>query len=93
GSEASADGDGEDAFRFALTEQEFLDLFLEDLELPDLAKKKLATIENPAWRRAGYSSSGSPANLSITRTLRNSLSRRIAMKRPKRSLIEALEAE
>ena len=72
GSEASDDGDGEDAFRFALTEQEFLDLFLEDLELPDLAKRKLATMENPAWRRAGFMAYGSPANLSVSRTLRNS---------------------
>jgi uncharacterized sporulation protein YeaH/YhbH (DUF444 family) len=93
GSEASDDGDGEDAFRFALTEQEFLDLFLEDLELPDLAKKKLASLENPSWRRAGYMAYGSPANLSVSRTLRNSLSRRIALKRPKRGLIEELEQE
>jgi uncharacterized sporulation protein YeaH/YhbH (DUF444 family) len=90
GNEASDDGDGEDAFRFALTEQEFLDLFLEDLELPDLAKKKLASLENPSWRRAGYMAYGSPANLSVSRTLRNSMSRRIALKRPKRSLIEEL---
>jgi uncharacterized sporulation protein YeaH/YhbH (DUF444 family) len=90
GSEASDDGDGEDAFRFALSEQEFIDLFLEDLELPDLAKKKLATMENPAFRRAGFVSSGSPANLSISRTMKNSLSRRIALGRPKRDLIAQL---
>lgn len=93
GSEASDDGDGEDAFRFALSAQEFIDLFLEDLELPDLAKKKLATLENPAWRRAGFVSSGSPANLSISRTMKNSLSRRVALGRPKRALIEALTLE
>jgi uncharacterized sporulation protein YeaH/YhbH (DUF444 family) len=90
GSEASDDGDGEDAFRFALSAQEFIDLFLEDLELPDLAKKKLATMENPAFRRAGFVSSGSPANLSISRTMKNSLSRRVALGRPKRGLIDDL---
>ena len=42
GSEAGRSGDGEDEFRFALCREEFLDLFLEDLELPDLAKRKLA---------------------------------------------------
>ncbi|WP_419539769.1 DUF444 family protein [Methylobacterium oryzae] len=31
----------EDAFRFVLTREEFLELFLEDLELPDLAKRRL----------------------------------------------------
>src|SRR5215469_3073332 len=36
------EGDSEDAFRFALSGDEFVDLFLDDLELPDLAKRKLA---------------------------------------------------
>ncbi len=34
-------GDGEDAFTFALTEDEFLDILFEDLELPDLVKTSL----------------------------------------------------
>src|SRR3546814_1310530 len=33
-------GEGEDEFRFVLTREEFLDLFLDDLELPDLAKRR-----------------------------------------------------
>src|SRR3954454_24663268 len=98
GSEGSPDGGGEDDFRFVLSREEFLDLFLDDLELPDLAKRRLASMESPVWRRAGYTVSGSPANLALTRTLRNSLSRRIALKRPKpddlarlSETIEALE--
>lgn len=82
GSEGSPDGDGEDDFRFALSREEFVDLFLEDLELPDLVKRRLTSSENPVWQRAGYSSTGSPANLALTRTMRNSLSRRIALRRP-----------
>jgi len=93
GSEGSEDGGGEDDFRFVLTQDEYLELFLDDLELPDLAKRKLASIESPVWRRAGYSVSGSPANLSLTRTMRNSLSRRIALRRPKSGEITALEEE
>src|SRR5215203_3331057 len=93
GSEGSEDGGGEDDFRFVLTQDEYLELFLDDLELPDLAKRKLASIESPVWRRAGYSVSGSPANLSLTRTMRNSLSRRIALRRPKSGEIAALEQE
>jgi uncharacterized sporulation protein YeaH/YhbH (DUF444 family) len=93
GNEGSDDGSGEDSFRFMLTREEFLELFLDDLELPDLAKRRLATITDPAWRRAGFTSSGSPANLSLTRTLRNSLSRRIALKRPKPEAIAEFEAE
>ena len=56
GSEAAADGDGEDAFRFALSQDEFVDLFLEDLELPDLAKRKLTDAGELSWHRAGYTS-------------------------------------
>lgn len=90
-------GDGgensEDAFHFVLTREEFLDLFLEDLELPDLAKRRLAVVETEGLRRAGYTVSGSPANLALSRTLRNSMSRRIALKRPKLEEVAALEAE
>jgi len=93
GSQGSPDGEGEDDFRFALTHEEFVDLFLEDLELPDLAKRKLATTEHVSWRRAGFSVTGSPANLALTRTMRNSLSRRIALRRPRPEAIAALEAE
>lgn len=92
GSEGSPDGDGEDAFRFVLSREEFLDLFLDDLELPDLAKRRLVEGADPAWHRAGYSVSGSPANLALARTMRNSLSRRIALRRPKPEAVAELEA-
>ena len=97
GGGAGEGGDGsensEDAFHFVLTREEFLDLFLEDLELPDLAKRRLAIVETEGLRRAGYTVSGSPANLALSRTLRNSMSRRIALKRPKLEEMTALEAE
>ena len=93
GRKGSPDGDGEDAFRFALSNEEFLELFLEDLELPNLAKRKVASVDHQAWTRAGYAVTGSPANLALTRTMRNSLSRRIALKRPRPEAIAALQAE
>ena len=93
GSEGSPDGDGQDDFRFALSRDEFVDLFLEDLELPDLAKRRVVDAESVTWHRAGYSVSGSPANLALLRTVRNSLSRRIALKRPKPHELEQLRDE
>jgi uncharacterized sporulation protein YeaH/YhbH (DUF444 family) len=93
GSEGSPDGGGEDPFRFALTHEEFLDMFLEDLELPDLAKRRFVDGEVKTWRRAGYAISGSPANLALVRTLRNSLSRRIALRRPKAEEVAQLELD
>jgi len=59
-SRSAGEGDGEDAFRFVLSREEFLDLFLDDLELPDLAKRRLADVEHEGVRRAGYAVSGSP---------------------------------
>ncbi len=93
GSRASDSGEGEDEFRFALTDDEYLDLYLEDLELPDLAKRQVAGAQSVQWRQAGYSVSGPPARISVPRTLRHSMSRRIALKRPKVEEIEALRAE
>ena len=86
-------GDSEDAFRFVLSRDEFVDLFLDDLELPDLAKRKLAQAESEGIQRAGYATSGSPANISISRTVGRALARRVALRRPRPEEIEELEAE
>src|SRR6201986_5119540 len=87
------EGDSEDAFRFVLNRDEFVDLFLDDLELPDLAKRKLAEVESEGIRRAGYATSGSPANISISRTVSRAMARRVALRRPRKDELEALEAE
>jgi hypothetical protein len=93
GSEGAPDGEGQDDFRFALSRDEFVDLFLEDLELPDLAKRRVVSAEAVTWHRAGYSVTGSPANLALNRTVRNSLSRRIALRRPKIGELDKLREE
>ena len=93
GHSGPGEGDSEDAFRFVLSRDEFVDLFLDDLELPDLAKRKLAEAESEGIRRAGYATSGSPANISISRTVSRALARRVALRRPRPEEIAALEAE
>src|ERR1700693_4282824 len=90
GREGSPDGGGEDSFEFTLSKEEFLDMFFEDLELPDLVKKSLKDTTAFDLQRAGYTVTGSPANLSIPRTMRMSMARRISLRRPKLSEIEAL---
>ena len=92
-SSGPGEGDGEDSFRFVLSRDEFMDLFLDDLELPDLAKRKLANAESEGLRRAGYTTSGSPANISVNRTVRLALARRVALRRPRADAIVRLEAE
>ncbi len=93
GQEGSPDGEGEDEFVFTLTREEFLDIFFEDLALPDLLKRKLKQEKSATPVRAGYTTDGSPAKLSYARTMRNSLARRIALRRPGADEIAALEAE
>ncbi|MEZ5994124.1 MAG: YeaH/YhbH family protein [Hyphomonadaceae bacterium] len=93
GSRASDSGEGEDEFRFALSDEEYLDLYLEDLELPDLAKRQIAGAKAVLWRQAGFSTAGPPSRISVPRTLRHSMSRRIALKRPKPEEVQALRDE
>jgi uncharacterized sporulation protein YeaH/YhbH (DUF444 family) len=87
------EGDSEDAFRFVLSRDEFVNLFLDDLELPDLAKRKLAEAESEGLHRAGYTTSGSPANISVSRTVKLALARRVALRRPRPEQIAELEAQ
>ncbi|TWU26600.1 hypothetical protein Pla52o_04530 [Novipirellula galeiformis] len=93
GATGSADGDGEDMFVFLLTREEFLDMFFDDLELPNLAKRKLKSMTTTSRTRAGYSVDGAPQRLNLRETMRRSLSRRIALGRPKLSQLDALLAE
>jgi len=93
GGNGAGEGDGEDAFRFVLSRDEFVDIFLDDLELPGLSKRKLAEVENEGLRRAGYTTTGSPANISVSRTVRLALARRVALQRPRPEAIAQLEAE
>ena len=93
GGKASADGSGEDDFVFTLSKDEFLDVFFEDLKLPNLVKNRLKDLKNPLPQRAGFTSDGPPAKLARIRTLRRSLARRIALKRPKTEDMARLEEE
>ncbi len=90
--EAGESGGGEDSFRFVLTRDEFLDLFFDDLELPDLVKREITTTETLASTRAGLASEGSPSQLDLGRTMRYSMARRIGLRRPKTETVRELEA-
>ena len=89
--QASDSGEGEDDFSFALSKEEFMQVFFEDLALPHLIRTQLA--ETPEWKshRAGYSSDGTPNNLHIVRSMRGALSRRIALGGESRRELHRLE--
>jgi uncharacterized protein len=86
-------GDGEDAFVFSLSREEFMQIFFDDLELPNLARTTLGRSERPTSIRAGYTTTGAPARLAVIRTLSRSLARRIALRSGIREEARALERE
>jgi uncharacterized protein len=90
---ASDSGEGEDDFVFALSKEEFMQVFFEDLALPHLVRTQLAEV--PEWKshRAGYASDGTPNNLSVIRSMRGSLGRRIALGASGRGELQELQAE
>ena len=87
----AGEGKSEDSYQIALSAEEFLAFFLEDLELPDLERRRVMSVETEGLRRAGYAASGSPSNLALGRTMRNSLSRRIALRRPRPTDMQEVE--
>jgi hypothetical protein len=92
GGQASNSGEGEDDFVFELSREEFLELFFEDLELPNLVRTQLAKVTEFKSVRAGFTSAGAPANIDVVRSLKGALARRMALAAPyTRRLREAEE--
>jgi len=93
GGGASPDGEGEDAFRFHLSREEFLDFFFEDMALPDLVKTQLTAIAQAKRVPGGYRTCGSPSNLAVVRTMRGSLARRLAFSATERARVREIDEE
>ncbi|MDE1947810.1 MAG: YeaH/YhbH family protein [Burkholderiales bacterium] len=91
--QASDSGEGEDDFVFALSKEEFMQIFFEDLALPHLIRTQLA--ETPEWKsqRAGFSSDGTPNNLHVVRSMRGAIGRRIAIGAGSRRELRELEEQ
>lgn len=79
GSSASQDGEGHDDFVFQLSREEFLELYFDDLELPDLIKKELARMISWKTVRAGVTTTGMPGNINILRSMKQATGRRVAL--------------
>lgn len=93
GSAASQDGEGADNFIFELSREEFLDIYFEDLELPDLVKKELAQLKAFKTVRAGVSTSGIPNNINVSRSMKQATGRRVALASPYKRQLRELEEE
>jgi len=92
GKEAADFAEGEDDFEFTMTQEEILDIFFEDLELPNLVRTTLKETPSRTWRRAGITTTGSPSQINLLRTMRNAFGRRLVLKRPRPDEIDALQA-
>jgi uncharacterized sporulation protein YeaH/YhbH (DUF444 family) len=91
--EASDSGEGEDDFVFHLTKEEFMQIFFDDLALPRMTQTQLA--ETPEWKshRAGFVSDGTPSNLSVVRSMRGAIGRRLAIGAVSRGELRELEEQ
>ncbi|THD44106.1 YeaH/YhbH family protein [Enterobacteriaceae bacterium ML5] len=90
--DASQDGEGEDEFSFQISKDEYLDLLFEDLALPNLKKNQHKQLNEYKTHRSCYTSNGVPANISVVRSLQNSLARRTAMTAGKKRELRELES-
>src|SRR3954471_20271764 len=93
GGQASDSGEGDEDFVFHLSKEEFMQVFFDDLALPNLARTTLAETPEFKTHRAGYSSDGTPNNLHVVRSMRGAIGRRIALGGETRKDLRRLEAE
>ncbi|MBI4756271.1 MAG: YeaH/YhbH family protein [Betaproteobacteria bacterium] len=90
---AGQNGEGEDEFVFQISREEFLNVFFDDLALPDLVRTQLEKITEYRSVRAGFTSTGVPSNINIVRSMRGAVGRRVALSRKHRERLRAAEAE
>ncbi len=91
GSSASDQGEGVDDFIFELNRDEFLEIFFEDLALPNLVKTKLAELPSFDNVRGGFSHSGNPSSISIIRSFRQAIARRRSFSHSYRKKLATLD--
>lgn len=84
-------GDGDDDFVFHLTKEEFMQIFFDDLALPRMTQTQLAETPEFKSHRAGFVSDGTPSNLSVVRSMRGAIARRLAIGTNSRSELKELE--
>lgn len=85
--------DGEDDFIINVSRTEFYDVFFEDCELPDLQESHEKDLPEHVMKRAGFQNQGNPGQLSIIRSFKLSMARRLALTRESREELQELEYE
>lgn len=91
GQGGSNTGEGEDDFEFELSKDEFLDMFFDDLELPNMTKQTISVTEEWQNRRVGFSPDGTKLN--VIRTMRKGKGRRISLSSEKKKKLKGMQEE
>ena len=86
-------GRSEDDFSFTLSREEFLNIFFDDLELPNFARNYAGSVVKKQFIRAGYVREGAPCNLCVLRTMKTAWGRRIALGAPARESLALTREE
>lgn len=93
GRKGSPDGEGEDDFAFTITKDEFLEIFFEDLALPNLMDKELAKVDEYKLQKAGYVTDGDPSQLDLLKSMVSATGRRLALGGGKKRKLKKLKEE
>lgn len=91
GSEVGHGDDGEDDFIVNISREEFFEVFFEDCVLPDLDQSAKKEVPEAIRKPAGFQKEGSPGQLSVIRSYRNSIGRRRALTFDDREELKILE--
>lgn len=82
--------DSEDDFIANVSRDEYLNVFFEDCELPNLIDTQTKELPEYVPKHAGFQKHGNPGQLSVKRSFKNSLGRRLALTKGARDEIEEL---
>lgn len=93
GNGAGPGEDGEDDFIVNVSRDEYLNVFFEECELPDLQDTHEKDLPELVPKHAGFQKHGNPGQLSVKRSFKNSLGRRLALTRNARDELAELEEE
>ena len=93
GKDGADSGSGEDSFVYHLSEEEYLNILFEDLELPNMVKEVAEDDKQIKLEHAGYSHSGTNNRLSLIRSKIQKTMREVPVRRGANEKILALLSE
>jgi hypothetical protein len=93
GNGAGPGEESEDDFIVNISRQEYFDVFFEDCELPNLEETHEKDLPQAVNKPAGYQVTGTPAQLAVVRSYRNSRGRQLALSKDDREELEELLKE